>query len=152
MPNRFLARALAVALPLIASRLPAQTTALTHASVVDVETGTVRRDQTIILQRGVIKSIGGPALPLPAGARVADLRGGHVIPGLWDMHAHLGTTGRSSLALYVANGVTGVRDMGKPPRTRATVARQHRDVNHDWTPLVPRWPDHRAYALAQSSA
>ena len=112
MPNRFLAPALAVALSLIASRLPAQTTALTHASVVDVETGTVRRDQTIILQRGVIKSIGGPALPLPAGARVADLRGGYVIPGLWDMHAHLGTTGRSSLALYVANGITGVRDMG----------------------------------------
>jgi hypothetical protein len=39
-------------------------------------------------------------------------RGRFVIPGLWDMHVH--TTfagGRDLLALYVANGVTGVRDM-----------------------------------------
>jgi imidazolonepropionase-like amidohydrolase/tetratricopeptide (TPR) repeat protein len=90
----------------------AQTTALTHANVVDVETGAVRRDQTIILQRTTIKSVGGPQMPIPRGARVTDLRGGYVIPGLWDMHAHLASTGRSALALYLANGVTGVRDMG----------------------------------------
>ena len=38
--------------------------------------------------------------------------GRYVSPGLWDMHAHLNTSGRSSFALYLANGVTGVRDMG----------------------------------------
>lgn len=38
--------------------------------------------------------------------------GRFVIPALWDMHAHLGMTGRTSFALYLANGVTGVRDMG----------------------------------------
>ena len=95
-----------------ASPIAAQTTALTHANVVDVETGAIRRDQTIIIQRSTIKTIGGPATPIPRGASVTDLRGGYVIPGLWDMHTHLGSTGRTALALYIANGITGVRDMG----------------------------------------
>ena len=41
-----------------------------------------------------------------------DGQGKFVIPGLWDMHAHMEMTGESSLQLYVANGVTGIRDMG----------------------------------------
>src|SRR6185503_17252110 len=49
---------------------------------------------------------------IPSTAKITDVKGAYVIPGLWDMHAHLGATGRSSLALYIANGVTGVRDMG----------------------------------------
>jgi hypothetical protein len=34
------------------------------------------------------------------------------MPGLWDMHAHMESSGGSALQLYVANGVTGIRDMG----------------------------------------
>jgi imidazolonepropionase-like amidohydrolase len=49
---------------------------------------------------------------LPAGARVIDGRGKFLIPGLWDMHVHTAIAGgRALLGLYVANGVTGVRDM-----------------------------------------
>ena len=33
-----------------------------------------------------------------------DGQGRFVIPGLWDMHAHMEMTGESSLQLYVANG------------------------------------------------
>jgi imidazolonepropionase-like amidohydrolase len=48
----------------------------------------------------------------PAGARVVDGRGKFLIPGLWDMHVHTAMIGgREMLGLYVANGVTGVRDM-----------------------------------------
>ena len=46
---------------------------------------------------------------MPEGARVVDGNGKYLIPGLWDMHAH--TAGPSFLPLYLANGVTGVRDM-----------------------------------------
>jgi imidazolonepropionase-like amidohydrolase len=35
-----------------------------------------------------------------------------MIPGLWDMHTHLALGGEELLGLLVANGVTGVRDMG----------------------------------------
>jgi hypothetical protein len=41
-----------------------------------------------------------------------DGQGKFLIPGLWDMHAHVEMAGESSLQLYVANGVTGIRDMG----------------------------------------
>src|SRR5207249_3529657 len=49
----------------------------------------------------------------PTGdAQIVDGQGKFVIPGFWDMHAHMEMTGESSLQLYVANGVTGIRDMG----------------------------------------
>jgi imidazolonepropionase-like amidohydrolase len=43
---------------------------------------------------------------------VIDGRGKFLIPGLWDMHVHLAMPGgKQVLPLYIANGVTGVRDM-----------------------------------------
>ena len=48
----------------------------------------------------------------PGDAQIVDGQGKFVIPGLWDMHAHMEMTGESWLQLYVANGVTGIRDMG----------------------------------------
>jgi hypothetical protein len=37
------------------------------------------------------------------------------MPGLWDSHVHLTKAGANSLALFIANGVTSVRDMGSDP-------------------------------------
>src|SRR5690349_10694208 len=53
---------------------------------------------------------------IPKGAKVVDARGKFLIPGLWDMHTHTLTADRvpTWLALFVANGVTGIRDMGSP--------------------------------------
>ncbi len=45
------------------------------------------------------------------GARVVDGTGKFLIPGLWDMHVHLWESD-PMFGLYVANGVTGIRDMG----------------------------------------
>src|SRR5262249_41975516 len=47
--------------------------------------------------------------PVPAGATVIDGRGKFLIPGLWDMHAHLADPGL--LPLFIRYGVTGVRQM-----------------------------------------
>lgn len=87
--------------------------AITNVQVVDVEAGRLVPNQTVIVQGRRIASV-GPArrATIPAGARVVDGSGRFLIPGLWDMHVH--TTmpgGRAVLPLYVANGVTGVRDM-----------------------------------------
>ncbi|RJL24857.1 amidohydrolase [Bailinhaonella thermotolerans] len=55
-------------------------------------------------------------LRAPRGARVVDLRGKFLLPGLWDMHSHGTYQERIGLPLLIANGVTGVRDMwGTPP-------------------------------------
>jgi len=51
------------------------------------------------------------AIVPPKDGGIVDATGKFLIPGLWDMHVH---TGRKDifLPLYIANGVTGVRDMG----------------------------------------
>jgi cytosine/adenosine deaminase-related metal-dependent hydrolase len=49
------------------------------------------------------------------GVRVVDLRGKYVLPGLWDLHAHTEDLPKILLPLWVANGVTGVREMWGMP-------------------------------------
>src|SRR5262249_23052144 len=46
---------------------------------------------------------------IPPAAQVVDASGKYLVPGLWDMHVHWAD--KPSLALYLANGVTGVRQM-----------------------------------------
>ncbi len=56
----------------------------------------------------------GPAgkIRTPRGAKVVNGTGKFLIPGLWDMHTHVYELGELGLALFVANGVTGIREMG----------------------------------------
>ncbi|MGH7618301.1 MAG: amidohydrolase family protein, partial [Gemmatimonadaceae bacterium] len=91
-----------------------QPIAFTHVSVIDARSPTPRADQTVIVTGTRITAAGPSAsVGAPAGARVVNAAGKFMIPGLWDMHVHTGTVnGRQMLGLYVANGVTGVRDMG----------------------------------------
>jgi hypothetical protein len=92
--------------------------ALRHVSVVDVRSGAVRADQTVLVRGSAIVEVGdaGRLAATPA-AREVDGRGKFLIPGLWDMHIHLLDRSRWSWGslLAVANGITGVRD---PATTR----------------------------------
>jgi imidazolonepropionase-like amidohydrolase len=47
---------------------------------------------------------------VPANARRVDARGQTIVPGLWDMHAHVMQV--EWAPMYLATGVTTVRDMG----------------------------------------
>jgi imidazolonepropionase-like amidohydrolase len=89
------------------------TTAFTHVSVIDGRSSRPSTDRTVVIRGNRIVAEGPAAsASVPAGARIIDGRGKFLIPGLWDMHVH--TTmpgGREVLKLYIANGVTGVRDM-----------------------------------------
>ena len=92
---------------------------LTHVNVVDVRTGTLEPDLTVVLDRNHIASISsGKTAKFSRKARTIDCSGLFLIPGLWDMHVHLmfgdwfPGAKDISLPLFVANGVTGVRDMG----------------------------------------
>lgn len=70
-------------------------------------------DQTIVIADGVIRAVGPTsAITIPVGARRVDGRGKFAIPGLWDAHVHFMNTGVTALPLFVANGVTSVREMG----------------------------------------
>jgi imidazolonepropionase-like amidohydrolase len=56
----------------------------------------------------------GTRLRAPSGAQRIDVGGLWLVPGLWDMHAHVAAEGPTSDALedYVGHGVLGIRDMG----------------------------------------
>jgi len=85
--------------------------AIAHVGVVDVVNGQILPDTTVTIAGQTIGAVAPTGAP-PVDAQVVDGRGKFLIPGLWDMHAHVEATEESSLNLYVANGVTGIRDMG----------------------------------------
>src|SRR6266851_2007488 len=92
---------------------------LNNVTVVDVRTGTLLSEQTVVLTRNHIASVGpSKSAKYPRNAPSVNCRGLFLIPGLWDMHVHLvfgdwfPDAQEISLPLFVANGVTGVRDMG----------------------------------------
>lgn len=86
--------------------------ALRHVTVIDMTNGQLVRDQTIVIVGNRIQRL-GPATgtAVPSNARVIDLQGKYVIPGLWDMHAHVDNGVRQAYPLYIAHGVTGIREM-----------------------------------------
>lgn len=91
--------------------------ALTGAMVID-GTGAPARPATILVRGDRIEALLEPGRALPAGARVRDLSGTWVMPGLIDGHVHLGTRPRdpsmlqAMLRAALLGGVTTVRDMG----------------------------------------
>ena len=86
---------------------------ITHGTVVDVETGRLLPDQTLLITGNRIQAVGpGTRVRVPSGAQVVNARGKYVIPGLWDTHVHLTFTTERALPLFVTYGVTSVRDMG----------------------------------------
>jgi imidazolonepropionase-like amidohydrolase len=87
--------------------------AFVHARVLDVESGRFWADHTVVVKGDVIARLGPTSsTPVPAGAEVLDLRGKALLPGLWDMHTHLGDPDG---VLDIAAGVTTVRDVGSIP-------------------------------------
>jgi imidazolonepropionase-like amidohydrolase len=95
------------------------TLVITDVNVVDVRTGEIRPDQIVILEFNRITSVGPrKSTRYPRNAPSVNAKGGYLIPGLWDMHVHLKfgewfpLAQEISLPLFVANGITGVRDMG----------------------------------------
>lgn len=93
--------------------LAAQVVAFTNVTTIDARDPVPRRDQTVIVSGNHIIQAGPTrAIRVPDRARVIGGRGRYLVPGLWDMHVHLDVPGgRDVLPLFVANGVTGVRDM-----------------------------------------
>jgi imidazolonepropionase-like amidohydrolase len=94
----------------IATTSAAEPIAIAHVTVVNTQTGALQRDSTVVIDGQRIVRVGDGAPP--KGSRVVDGRGKFLIPGLWDMHVHLSWTSASALPVLVANGVTGVRDLG----------------------------------------
>jgi imidazolonepropionase-like amidohydrolase len=122
-----------VLLLLTASPRSAQVLTIANATVVDVSNGALHPGTTVVVDANRIVSV-GPAAATDARGQVVDAKGLYLIPGLWDMHTHA-YFGWSSefgdsyvLPLFIANGITGIRDMGSDLdailRARTEVAAQ----------------------------
>src|SRR6266566_2982074 len=88
---------------------------ITRVTVIDTKNGKELPDRTVILAGDRITGVAKTKdARVPPGAKVVDGRGKFLIPGLWDMHAHpLAPERRDThFSLFLANGVTGVRDTG----------------------------------------
>ena len=128
--------------------------AITDVTVVNVIDGTVAAGMTVIVEGARIGTI-APEGRLVLGEAVETIDGTDrfLIPGLWDMHVHAIVTApgaSNALTLFVANGVTGVRDMwgmlaaagpirdavaaGEHPGPRFVVAGNMVDGSNPWWP------------------
>ncbi len=94
--------------------------AIDHVTVIDVTGGPDLADQIVLIAGdsivGVAKS---GSIEIPRDAQRIDARGKFLIPGLWDMHTHVAGISanpvwakQTLLPLLIANGITGIRDMG----------------------------------------
>lgn len=98
------------------------TIALTHVRVIDGTGAPGREDQTLIIRDGRVAALGkAGSVSIPTGAKVMDLTGKSVIPGLVMVHEHLfyptgpgvyGNLAESFTRLYLAGGVTSMRTGG----------------------------------------
>lgn len=125
--------------------------ALEGVNVIDVRAGRLLANQTVVVEGRRIASVGPAAQArVPEGAQRVDGRGRYLIPGLWDMHVHSAYPGVDAqfAPLYIANGVTGVREMfGTVAGVQSWQARSQRG---EWPQLVgsghimdgarPIWP------------
>lgn len=93
--------------------------AFRHVNVIDATGSPVRPDMTVVVEGRRIVDLGKSGdVQIPKSAKIVDAAGMFLIPGLWDMHVHtifgdwIPKDEKIILPLFVANGVTGVRDMG----------------------------------------
>jgi imidazolonepropionase-like amidohydrolase len=107
------AATVAAVLLCLPSPLAAQAVVVANASIIDASAPDPVRVGSIVVENGRITAV-GVSPPVPDGAVTIDARGKFVVPGLWDMHAHLAAltpVGRAP-ERYVGHGVLNVRDMG----------------------------------------
>ncbi len=86
----------------------AEPLALVRANVLDVRTGRIAANQTVVLREGKIENISGA--PAAAGMKTIDIAGRTLVPGLADAHTHISNFAAARRALE--SGVTTVRSSG----------------------------------------
>ncbi|GAB3879986.1 amidohydrolase family protein [Hymenobacter segetis] len=91
---------------------------INHVTIVDVRTGQLTPNQVVAIAKGKIVSVQLADKDSYAARQYVNGNGRYLIPGLWDMHVHfrggdsLAAANKKSLTLFLAHGITTVRDAG----------------------------------------
>ena len=95
---------------------PDATVAITDVTLIDATGAPPRPRSTVVIEEDRISAIRSSSAGVdPDGAFIVDGTGRYLIPGLWDAHVHTFVVPWQpdhQLPLFIANGVTGIRDMG----------------------------------------
>src|SRR6476619_6934746 len=111
----------AVGLLASTTRVEAQAITIDNVTIVDVTNGRLQSRKTIVIEGNRIARIENASAASHAAATL-DGTGMFVIPGLWDMHIHayftndtarFHSTSEVMFPLFIVNGITGVRDLGR---------------------------------------
>jgi hypothetical protein len=102
-----------------------------NATVIDATGAPPMPDTIVVIAGGRIIAFGHKnEITVPEDAHVIDAVGKYLIPGLWDMHVHSLAKERVRLLfpLFIAYGITGVRDMGAPLDELENIGRGRNEV------------------------
>ncbi|MBV9303182.1 MAG: amidohydrolase family protein [Acidobacteriaceae bacterium] len=119
MSLRFLSWLAATVLSLcaVAQQPPPNSLFIRDVTIIDCDGHAPAFGMSVLISGEWIAAI-APATQMkaPANAQTIDGRNKYLIPGLWNMHVHLGAypDGKAALPKFLAEGITGVRDMGSP--------------------------------------
>lgn len=106
-----------------------QTIAVTDCTLIDTRYGAATAHSNIVITKDRITARGPAAsTPIPTGARIVRSSGKFVIPGLWDMHVHVGEIEEDWFPLYLANGLTGLREMAASEKNASRQRQYQQDV------------------------
>jgi imidazolonepropionase-like amidohydrolase len=84
-----------------------------NVTLIDGRDAAAKGEMTVIISDRHFTTIAPAAkTEIPPDAEIIDAAGKFAIPGLWDMHVHLTMVGEVACPALIANGITGVRDMG----------------------------------------
>ncbi len=109
-------------------------TLLTNARLIDGLGEKPLEKASILIDGERIAAVEAGDIPAPEGAQVIDLAGKTVTPGLIDTHVHTVMVGDEGLKLFMANGITSVRDCG----ARLELVRAIRDALQAGAKFGPR--------------
>ena len=93
----------------------------TNVNVVSMRDGSIAPGMTVLIKKGRIAGVAKMGLVTQGrNMQIVNAHGKYMVPGLWDMHVHSAFVTpawdeKVIYPLYIANGVTGVRDMGGDP-------------------------------------
>ncbi|HMB61435.1 MAG TPA: hypothetical protein VKN36_00080, partial [Eudoraea sp.] len=101
---------------------------ISNINVIDVKEGKVIHNQDVVIDRNQIIDIQDHDDHKYQTDQLINGGGNYLIPGFWDMHVHTQDPDLYS-KLYIANGITGIRDMGgNDPFTRAALSDDFKNI------------------------